>query len=249
MRRRRTSFHETPHVSQSSTVAPNGQVQAPQSPRDNRHESSDDLKIETIPSQAVSEPKEGKDVWEPGQGSPAEPRGAPLSSPTQSGPDHITFDPSTSFRPGEMTTRKRRNSAVFNFTGVGASPLTTLFRRPGQPLPDEKENSRSDRNQAIVDGPESPGHHLNFLTSGVTGRNSQFYGLTLAEREHLGGVEYRAITFLSWIVPTYFVVWQFLGCLSLGAWMAYNAADTTQMNGINPWYAYPDQRNFPRPNY
>jgi potassium uptake Trk family protein len=34
----------------------------------------------------------------------------------------------------------------------------------------------------------------------------------------------------------YFVLWQLLGCIGLGAWVAYNAADTAATNGYNPWW-------------
>jgi Cation transport protein len=70
------------------------------------------------------------------------------------------------------------------------------------------------------------------------GRNSTFHNLTEAQREKLGGVEYRAITFLSIIVPVYFVLWQLLGCLGIGAYLAKNKASLTRQNGINPWYAF-----------
>lgn len=75
-----------------------------------------------------------------------------------------------------------------------------------------------------------------FPTSGFIGRNSQFHSLTLAERERLGGVEYRAVTLLAIIVPLYFVLWQLLGSLGLGAYIANYRADTTLQNGLNPWW-------------
>ncbi|MCJ1434493.1 hypothetical protein MMC27_003862 [Xylographa pallens] len=85
---------------------------------------------------------------------------------------------------------------------------------------------------------EKPDHGTQkyFNSGGIIGRNSQFYSLTAAERERLGGVEYRAILLLEIIVPIYFVFWQLLGCVGLGAWMALNAADITLQNGLNPWW-------------
>jgi Trk-type K+ transport system membrane component len=67
-------------------------------------------------------------------------------------------------------------------------------------------------------------------------RNSQFHGLSDAEREHLGGCEYRAIQLLSWMVPLYFVLFQLLGCLGIGAYVANNRADTARRNGLDPWW-------------
>lgn len=64
----------------------------------------------------------------------------------------------------------------------------------------------------------------------------QFHSLTSEEREHLGGCEYRALKALAIIVPLYFFLWQFLGCIALGAWMNHNMPDTARANGINPWW-------------
>ncbi|KAK4124236.1 TrkH-domain-containing protein [Parathielavia appendiculata] len=68
------------------------------------------------------------------------------------------------------------------------------------------------------------------------GRNAQFHGLTTEERERLGGCEYQALRVLSLIVPLYFVLWQLLGCLALGAWISNNQPEPPLKNGINPWW-------------
>ena len=75
-----------------------------------------------------------------------------------------------------------------------------------------------------------------YLTGGFIGRNSQFHSLPPAEREELGGVEYRALKILEIIVPLYYVLFQLLGSLGCAAWVATNAADTTLQNGLNPWW-------------
>lgn len=75
-----------------------------------------------------------------------------------------------------------------------------------------------------------------FLTSKTVGRNAQFHDLTSEEREELGGCEYRALKVLAVVVPLYFVLWQLLGCISLGAWIAYNAPQVALSNGLNPWW-------------
>lgn len=85
------------------------------------------------------------------------------------------------------------------------------------------------------DGGASHMHH--FLNKQTVGRNAQFRDLTADERKHLGGCEYRALKVLSIIVPLYFFLWQFLGCISLGAWIAHNQADVATSNGVNPWWA------------
>ncbi|PSR88785.1 cation transport protein-domain-containing protein [Coniella lustricola] len=75
-----------------------------------------------------------------------------------------------------------------------------------------------------------------FLAFKTAGRNAQFHDLTSEEREQLGGHEYRALKLLSVVVPLYFALWQFLGCISLGAWIAYNKPDVATSNGLNPWW-------------
>ncbi|ESZ94052.1 hypothetical protein SBOR_5578 [Sclerotinia borealis F-4128] len=82
----------------------------------------------------------------------------------------------------------------------------------------------------------APLQYPSYLNSNTTGRNAQFHGLSRVEREHLGGVEYRAISFLAWLVPLYFILWQVLGGIGLGAYMAYNKANVALENGINPWW-------------
>jgi Trk-type K+ transport system membrane component len=49
-------------------------------------------------------------------------------------------------------------------------------------------------------------------------------------------VEYKAVSLLAIIVPLYFALWQLLGCLGLGAYIANRRADTTLQNGLNPWW-------------
>lgn len=75
-----------------------------------------------------------------------------------------------------------------------------------------------------------------FLAHRQAGRNAQFHDLTSEEREHLGGCEYRALKILAIIVPTYFFLWQVLGCLALGAWMSRYRPQPALDNGINPWW-------------
>ncbi|KAL2126393.1 hypothetical protein VTI74DRAFT_1008 [Chaetomium olivicolor] len=68
------------------------------------------------------------------------------------------------------------------------------------------------------------------------GRNGEFFNLTLKEREYLGGVEYRAVEILVVTVAMYYVLWQLLGAIALGAWIAVNAAEIPAVNQQNPWW-------------
>ena len=69
------------------------------------------------------------------------------------------------------------------------------------------------------------------------GRNSNLHPLNYLERLRLGGVEYRALRILAFVVPMYFVLWQLLGCLGLGAWVLANDPDAARGNGLNPFWA------------
>ncbi|KAI1407608.1 TrkH-domain-containing protein [Hypoxylon sp. FL1857] len=75
-----------------------------------------------------------------------------------------------------------------------------------------------------------------YLRAHKVGRNGQFHDLTSEERDELGGTEYRALKLLSVVVPLYFFLWQFLGCISLGAWIANNLPQPALDNGISPWW-------------
>ncbi|KAG4427240.1 hypothetical protein IFR05_017277, partial [Cadophora sp. M221] len=143
---------------------------------------------------------------------------------------------------------------LLNFVGVGAHPHPhpqssasgTAYSHPQQAsgtllLRLEKKagdyRRGVERDLGIERGPElDHAMYPHYLTRRTTGRNAQFFGLTREEREHLGGVEYRAITLLGWVVPLYFVLWQVLGCIGLGAYMKMNKEEVIRANGINPWW-------------
>jgi hypothetical protein len=145
--------------------------------------------------------------------------------------DRISFMRYAPSPPPEENQRRR----VLSFVGVGAHPNSTAYRLPdASGLINRGEKKVKDAEEAGEKGLSNE-MYPHYLTRHTTGRNAQFFGLSRAEREHLGGVEYRAITLLSWIVPIYFVLWQLLGCLGLGAYMAYNKPTIAEGNGINPW--------------
>ncbi|KAL8761102.1 MAG: hypothetical protein Q9184_002753 [Pyrenodesmia sp. 2 TL-2023] len=77
-------------------------------------------------------------------------------------------------------------------------------------------------------------HH--FSIDGIIGRNSNFSNLSIADRERLGGVEYRTLEVLIVVVPLYFVAWQFFTAIGMGAWVANNGRNLTEGNGLNPCY-------------
>jgi Trk-type K+ transport system membrane component len=75
-----------------------------------------------------------------------------------------------------------------------------------------------------------------FFSKGKISRNSQFHGLTSAEREELGGVELKAVSFLSIVVSLYFFMCLLLGILGVGGWLQANHPDVAEVNGLNPFW-------------
>ena len=137
----------------------------------------------------------------------------------------ITFASPTS------PTRHRMHNKLFAMQGVGAAQniQNHPMKTPRPIYPDDLP--KLDGSDA-----EKPNRPIHSLLSGhLIGRNSQISGLSPAERDKLGGAEYRAVTILSVVVPLYFFLWQFLGCIGLGAYVAYNRSDATKVNSENPW--------------
>lgn len=110
--------------------------------------------------------------------------------------------------------------------------------------PDHQNQPSRRHNATATDGQDAHGNGeksrdldmRHFLAHRRAGRNAQFHDLTSEEREQLGGCEYRALKVLAIIVPTYFFLWQLLGCLALGAWISKHMPGTALANGINPWW-------------
>ncbi|MCJ1445674.1 MAG: hypothetical protein MMC23_006179 [Stictis urceolatum] len=121
-------------------------------------------------------------------------------------------------------TSPKPHKRVLSMSGVGVRPELEnhprLARTPSRPISAES-HSREGRGQ------DRPSTARYFESDGVIDRNSQFHSLSSAERERLGGVEYRAVTLLETIILSYYVLWQLIGCLGLGAWIAHNQRETT----------------------
>ncbi|MCJ1408625.1 hypothetical protein MMC19_002700 [Ptychographa xylographoides] len=125
-----------------------------------------------------------------------------------------------------------RHRRVFSMSGVGAHPDTTIHAKHVDSMSARDAlMSWTVEKKDLLQGTEKY-----FESDGFIGRNSQFNSLTLAERERLGGIEYRAISLLEVVVPLYFILWQLLGCIGLGAWVAWNASETALSDGLNPWW-------------
>jgi uncharacterized membrane protein YgcG len=127
---------------------------------------------------------------------------------------------------------------ILSFAGVGAHSNSTAYQLPLSGGLLHRMGKKAQEKEKIELENLSQSEYPSYLNRRTTGRNAQFFNLSRAQREHLGGVEYRAISLLAWVVPAYFVLWQFLGCVGLGAYMANNKAATAEENGINPWYVH-----------
>ena len=129
-------------------------------------------------------------------------------------------------------TRGRQHRRVFTMQGVGARKDVDIHpvSSPRPQYPGEKPTT----NEGSVKTLPLPRHAT--LTGALVGRNSQFSNLSLAEREEIGGVEYRAVTYLAVIVPLYYILWQLLGCIGLGAYVATKGVAMAEVNAANPWY-------------
>ena len=123
----------------------------------------------------------------------------------------------------EPTTPRRPR--VFSLTGVGAR--TDLSNHP---------STAPSQFPTAVSSSHGSDSILHIFRGKSIGRNSQVTMLTDQEREKLGGVEYRALRLLETIVPLYFVLFQLLGCIGLGAWIASNTPTVALDNGLNPWW-------------
>ena len=157
-------------------------------------------------------------------------------SPSRSTYGNIKFREDTRFRPTNASPsapRRRRRPSFLSMQGVGARPDVVFDRSASTGL--ERVVSQTHSEQTIQDEGGDMVQHAESL-GGWVSRNSQFHGLTEKERQRLGGHEYRAVVFLSWLVPAYFVLWQLLGCLGCAAWVATKRASTARENGLNPWW-------------
>ncbi|KJZ70575.1 hypothetical protein HIM_10043 [Hirsutella minnesotensis 3608] len=152
---------------------------------------------------------------------------------------------STESRPSAVATAKRRASATAHIAfadrphprsgdNVNATTSSRAQERENEPV---RRNGAPNAAETDHEKKTTKTWHMyDFLANKKVGRNTRVPDLSTEEREHLGGCEYRALRILVFIVPLYFFLWQFLGCVALGAWMANNQPETARQNGIDPWW-------------
>ena len=159
---------------------------------------------------------------------------------TQDMGDHIRFampaSPGRASNPPALKLRKY-HSRVLSGSGVGTHRMEAhpRFARPLSFNPNEIAADDNEKRPSPSGAPSAIDKYLETL-NGYIGRNSQFHNLSDAERRKLGGIEYDAVCVLSWLVPTYFVLWQLLGAIGVGAWLVVNRPSLAGKNGLGSFW-------------
>lgn len=137
-------------------------------------------------------------------------------------------DTNSPAQPGQgagIYTRRPSLTRVFSNTGVGAH---SLYRHPRAAMPGTATYRRPTPTEKLT---ESRLNKYVDTFNGYIGRNSQFHNLTHEERKQLGGIEYDSLCLLSWLVPTYFILFQLFGAIGCGAWLQINRPSLAYENG------------------
>lgn len=184
---------------------------------------------------SYSQPGGAGPVMEGQRGQPNNNQTTPKEIPPNPPDDyHIQWVDDDQVTVSNVKSRQHHHHRVFPMAGVGArQDLSNLPRDvpPNPPLPLYEEKELSGFKSAFR------GTQKYLLASrGLISRNSQFHNLTPAEREELGGVEYRAVSFLSIIVPIYFFSFLILGLVGVGSWLQANHPNIAQENGLSPFW-------------
>ncbi|KUI60843.1 High-affinity potassium transport protein [Cytospora mali] len=126
-------------------------------------------------------------------------------------------------------------------TGLGVSTTPHTIYQRGSPqitkdISAVNHETGHSRGRPLTQEPEFNINSFLRQNKANIGRNGQFYNLTVQQREYLGGVEYRAIKLLILTVTMYFILWQLLGAIALGVWIAVNDPSVTKVNMQDPWW-------------
>ncbi|KAI0178498.1 TrkH-domain-containing protein [Hypoxylon sp. FL1284] len=173
----------------------------------------------------ISRPSDGRllSTVIPPQQEPGPPSSRIDGSPSQRSPFSRT--PEARGDDGASPANADHVAFVDDIRAEARSTSIALSNIPSQRHPSSPEVQKNNR-----------GTRDNYFTGHKVGRNGQFHGLTSEEREELGGTEYRALKLLSIVVPLYWFLWQFLGCISLGAWLSRYQPQPAMDNAISPWW-------------
>ncbi len=160
------------------------------------------------------------------------PNGEANFEPEQRGTGHIAFgDTPHPLRQSVSNIEPLQHRRTFiQNSGVAAHSMAN-HPRNAQPVIHENEEDPEEGNRPRSSSLAKLDKYVNEF-KGLIGRNSQFHHLSEKERRALGGMEYDAICVLSWLVPIYFVLFQLLGAIGMGAWLQINRPDIALTNGL-----------------
>lgn len=147
--------------------------------------------------------------------------------------------------PPSLNSRQTRNAServrhpLVSFSGVGATVSSNLRPRAASCASSSRTQATLTQHPLAVQSPSSNGVQPEPVRKSAAGffmRNSSVYGLSIEQRQHLGGCEYSAILLLSFVVPLYWTLFQLLGAVALGAWIQNHRPGVARANGINPFW-------------
>ncbi|GFF31724.1 low-affinity potassium transport protein [Aspergillus lentulus] len=156
----------------------------------------------------------------------------PLEASNTVDNDHSRWDDDDQITIGHMQPRHHHPHRVFPMAGVGARlDLNNHPRDVAPTIPLDGEPDEIPRLEGILRDTQKY-----FASKGFISRNSQFHGLTFEEREKLGGVEYKAVSFLLVIVLLYWSTFLIIGIVGVGGWLEVNHPEIPRANGLSPFW-------------
>ena len=118
-------------------------------------------------------------------------------------------------------------------SSLGGSNIFRLCAASSAPMP--LHEPLGNEGGSFKDPDDDSSHGSELPIPEIVDRNAQFYGLSSRQREHIRCVEYRAIRWLSYLIPGYIAFWQISGCLVLGAYLSSNQISAARANEPNSW--------------
>ena len=137
-------------------------------------------------------------------------------------PEEIPPHPHIAFDEPEPRFIRDRNDKTATFPRLNTKQSTQQSSKndgpePGPPRRRGSGTFNSLRRVNTPRAPETPAPYLSYQPT--IGRNSFFLGLSEDQREELGGIEYRALKALAFILVLYFFLWHILGVICLTPWI------------------------------
>jgi hypothetical protein len=138
---------------------------------------------------------------------------------------HITFDAANNHHSRPHTGPSAYKKAEYSDAEPTASSMHLRNRSRSKTLGSFMSKSKTEE--------KDPMPYLSWTPT--VGRNSAFIDLTEAQREELGGIEYRSLKLLALILVTYYVGFHLLGSVCLIPWIVRDRryASIVEQGGVN----------------